>query len=71
MTEYDIRQMKQVALVMALTANLNATVAGMVAENQARQVAEQSPAYWEDSFQLLLKESGVYGFNSILGLLNV
>ena len=71
MTEYDVRQMKQVALVMALTANLNADVAGMVAENARQEQLGNTPPHGEAQFAKVVEDSGIWGWNGILDLLNV
>jgi len=70
MTDQDVRQMRQVALVLALAAKLNATVAGMVAENNQREHQGESMAYQQDSFQIEIERSGINGWNTIIELLN-
>ncbi len=48
---------QKAAYIMAQAAILNATVAGMVAENQSRDRSGLSPSYREDDFARVVHES--------------
>jgi len=48
---------QQAAYLIAQTAVLNATIAGMVAENMQRKALGQSMAYVEDAFQDFINDS--------------
>ena len=60
---YTAAEFIKAARIMALAAQLNATVSGMNAENQQRSVNGESPAYRGDAFETAISESGCYHNN--------
>jgi len=69
MNSYDVRQMRQVALVLSQVAVLNARIEGMKAINVGRQTHGYSLAYEEDAFEKVIQESGLE-YNDVLTTLN-
>lgn len=63
------REMQKAALIMARAAELNARVAGMIAENQQRIADGRAIAYPEKAFNDAILETGCY-WNSVGELLN-
>lgn len=58
---------QQAAFIMAKAACLMAEIAGMVADNQLRACAGQTPSHFGVDFQNLIARSGC-GHNDVLGL---
>lgn len=64
----EAREMQKAAIIMARAAELNAKVAGMVAENKQREIQNESPAFVNDDFDCEIMASGCH-WNSICELL--
>ncbi len=58
---------QKAAFIMAQAAVLNATIAGMTAENMQREAVGSSMAYGEDAFQDAINASGCH-HNAVLTL---
>lgn len=69
MNEYDAETMKRAAILFAKSAELNARVAGMVAENTNREQRGESMAYTESDFDSVIIDCGL-GHNGICAILS-
>ena len=69
MTEQDVLQMRQVALLMAMTTTAQATIEGMKAENAQRERKGEAPMYGEDAFEQVIIHNGL-GWNGALSTLD-
>jgi hypothetical protein len=69
MSDYSAERMISAAQVMAIAAELNCRVAGMVAENQFRAHRGEAPAYVEEDFERAHLDTGCY-HNYYVDILN-
>ena len=69
MNSEDVQRMRNIAIVMANTARLNARIEAMKAANAEKERHNLEQVYSEAEFQSVIDEEGM-GWNSVMGQLS-